>query len=97
MARRFSERRFDGRTDLPRGPELLSQAQRCPSRGRAFFSPVVFLSKAFGIYVSNFGYYNKVTGILGVFIVLLLWIYLTALFLLIGGELNAELSHKEGR
>ncbi len=66
--------------------------------GAVFFSILwFFLSKAFGSYVSNFGYYNKVTGVLGVFIVLLLWIYLTALILLIGGELNAELSHKEGQ
>lgn len=50
-----------------------------------------FLSKAFGAYVGNFGYYNMLTGMLWVFIVLLLWIYLTALILLIGGELNAEM------
>lgn len=49
-----------------------------------------FLSEAFGAYVGNFSYYNMMTGILKGFIVLLLWIYLTALFLLIGGELNAE-------
>ncbi|MDA0709060.1 MAG: YihY/virulence factor BrkB family protein [bacterium] len=50
-----------------------------------------FLSVAFGAYVGKFSYYNMMTGILHGFIVLLLWIYLTALFLLIGGELNAEL------
>lgn len=50
-----------------------------------------FLSEAFGAYVGNFSYYNMMTGLLKGFIVLLLWIYLTALFLLVGGELNAEL------
>ena len=49
------------------------------------------LSQAFGTYVSNFSYYNHVTGTLGVMIVFQLWIYLTALLLLLGGELNAEL------
>jgi membrane protein len=51
-----------------------------------------FLSKGFGYYVGHFSYYNKVYGILGGFIALLVWIYLTALILLIGGELNAELA-----
>ncbi len=52
------------------------------------------LSQAFGTYVSNFSYYNRVTGTLGVMIVFQLWIYLTALLLLLGGELNAELDQK---
>ena len=60
--------------------------------GAALFTILwYFLSEAFGAYVGNFSYYNMMTGILQGFIVLLLWIYLTALFLLIGGELNAEL------
>jgi membrane protein len=59
--------------------------------GSALFTILwYFLSEAFGAYVGNFSYYNMMTGILQGFIVLLLWIYLTALFLLIGGELNAE-------
>ena len=49
------------------------------------------IALAFGYYVSYFSYYNKVFGILGAFIILQLWIYLTALILLVGGELNAEL------
>lgn len=60
--------------------------------GAALFTVLwYFLSEAFGAYVGNFSYYNMMTGILKGFIVLLLWIYLTALFILIGGELNAEL------
>ncbi len=51
-----------------------------------------FLSKGFGYYVGNFSYYNRVYGLLGGFIALQIWIYLTALFLLVGGELNAELA-----
>jgi membrane protein len=59
--------------------------------GAALFTILwYFLSNAFGSYVGNFSYYNMITGTLWVFIVLLLWIYLTALILLMGGELNAE-------
>ncbi len=56
-----------------------------------------FLSRAFGAYVSHFSYYNRVTGTLGVIIVFQLWIYLTALLLLVGGELNAELAARRVR
>jgi membrane protein len=60
--------------------------------GAISFSILWFgLSQAFGTYVSNFSYYNRVTGTLGVMIIFQLWIYLTALLLLLGGELNAEL------
>ena len=61
--------------------------------GSVAFAVLWFLlSQAFGTYVSNFSYYNRVTGTLGVIIVFQLWIYLTALILLLGGELNAEIS-----
>ena len=60
--------------------------------GAVSFSILWFgLSQAFGTYVSKFSYYNRVTGTLGVMIVFQLWIYLTALLLLLGGELNAAL------
>ena len=63
--------------------------------GAVSFSILWFcLSQAFGTYVSNFSYYNRVTGILGVMIVFQLWIYFTALLLLLGGELNAELDRE---
>jgi membrane protein len=62
--------------------------------GAALFTVLwYFLSEAFGAYVGNFSYYNMMTGLLQGFIVLLLWIYLTSLFLLVGGELNAELAN----
>ena len=46
-------------------------------------------SLGFRVYVSNFGRYNVLYGSVGAIIVLLLFLYLSALALLIGGELNA--------
>lgn len=48
----------------------------------------------FGIYAKNFGHYNATYGSLGAVVVLLLWLSLSAYFLLLGGELNAELERE---
>jgi membrane protein len=50
-------------------------------------------SLAFKLYVSNFTNYNATYGTVGAVIVLLLWFYLSALAILIGAELNAEIEH----
>lgn len=47
----------------------------------------------FGYYVEQFGAYNKTYGSIGAVIVLLTWMYLSGLFLLIGGEINAGIEH----
>lgn len=46
------------------------------------------LSGMFRFYVANFGNYNQVYGAIGAVIVLLLWLYLSALAMLLGSELN---------
>ncbi|MEW9668680.1 YihY/virulence factor BrkB family protein [Ammoniphilus sp. 3BR4] len=46
-------------------------------------------SLAFSYYVNNWGNYSATYGSLGGVIVLLLWFYLCALIILIGGEINA--------
>lgn len=46
---------------------------------------------AFRIYISNFGSYTETYGLLGAFIVLLLWLYVTGLAVLAGGELASEM------
>lgn len=43
----------------------------------------------FGWYVSSFGSYNVTYGALGGLIVLMVWLYVTALMLLVGAEVNA--------
>ena len=51
-------------------------------------------SVAFTAYVANFSSYDKTYGSLGAPIVLLFWLYLLAVFLLLGGELNALLDER---
>lgn len=46
----------------------------------------------FRIYVDNFSSYNRVYGLVGAFMVLMLWLYLSSLILLIGGQLNVSIA-----
>lgn len=48
----------------------------------------------FGFYAANFGHYNATYGSLGAVVVLLLWLYISAYILLLGGELNGELEEQ---
>jgi membrane protein len=48
-------------------------------------------SVLFGLYVANFGSYNKTYGTLAGVIVFLLWLWITNVALLFGAELDAEL------
>jgi membrane protein len=50
-------------------------------------------SLALKYYLFYVGSFNETYGTIGAFMVLLLWFYLTALAILVGAELNAEIEH----
>jgi membrane protein len=54
----------------------------------------ILASAGFGLYVSNFGSYGKTYGTLGSVITFLVWMWLTNLALLFGGELDSELERE---
>jgi membrane protein len=49
---------------------------------------------AFRLYVDNFGSYNRVYGSLGIVVIFLVFLYLSGLTILIGGETAAELARR---
>ncbi|MGJ1203296.1 YihY/virulence factor BrkB family protein [Sphingobacterium lactis] len=46
----------------------------------------------FTFYINNFGAYNKLYGSIGTLIVIMIWMYINALILIIGFELNASIA-----
>jgi membrane protein len=56
----------------------------------------LLMSVLFTLYVGNFGHFNKTYGSLGAVIGFMVWLYLSAMVVLAGGELNAELEKQSG-
>jgi membrane protein len=54
-------------------------------------------SAVFALYTSNLGHYDQTYGSLGGVVVVMLWLYLTALVAILGAELNAELERQTSR
>lgn len=49
----------------------------------------IVTSLGFSFYVNNFGNYSATYGSIGGMIILMIWMYLSAMILLVGGEINA--------
>ncbi|WP_291637438.1 YihY/virulence factor BrkB family protein [Clostridium sp.] len=55
-------------------------------------------SLGFAYYVNNFNNFSNIYGGIGTVIVLMLWLYITSIIILLGGEVNALLAfEKEGK
>lgn len=52
------------------------------------------VSFAFSTYLANFDSYNRVYGSIGAVAALLMWLYLSVWAILLGGAINAELTHR---
>lgn len=57
------------------------------------------LSYALGFYFRSFAHFNKTYGTMGAVIALMVWLYWTSFFMLVGAELNCELAKetKQGK
>jgi membrane protein len=77
------------------GPDRRSPRWSWASPG-AVLATVGFIvtSLLFSLYTANFGRYNETYGTLGAIVVVMLWLYLTALMVILGAELNAELERQ---
>ncbi len=75
------------------GPNVPGNHPRLVSAG-AVFACVgwVLASLGFSIYLQNFGTYNEVYGSIGAVIAMLMWLFISAYLVLLGGALNAELA-----
>ena len=54
-------------------------------------------SGLFSWFTANFGTYNETYGSLGAVIGFMVWIWISAITILLGGELNAEMEHQTAR
>ncbi|CTQ48827.1 YihY/virulence factor BrkB family protein [Jannaschia donghaensis] len=65
----------------------------------ALVSSVLWLiaSVGFSVYVQAFGSYNETFGSIGGVIVLLMWLWISAIVILLGAELNSELEAQTAR
>jgi membrane protein len=55
----------------------------------------VIASVGFGVYVANFGSYNKTYGSLAAVVVFLVWLWISNLAVLLGAEFDAELARSQ--
>jgi membrane protein len=48
-------------------------------------------------YIARFGAYNATYGSLGAAVGMMMWMWISAIVILLGGELNAEIEHQTSR
>lgn len=58
---------------------------------------IILLSYLFGIYIENFGQYNKLYGSIGALLILMIYLWLNSNILLLGYDLNASLNNLRRR
>ena len=51
-------------------------------------------SALFSWYIAHFGAYNATYGSLGAAVGMMMWMWISAIVILLGGELNAEIEHQ---
>lgn len=51
----------------------------------------ILITNVFSYYLSNFASYNRLYGTIGTFIALMVWLYLVALILILGFDINASI------
>lgn len=84
------------------GPDVEHPRWRFITPGSVFATVVwLVVSGGFAFYTSRFGSYNKTWGSLAAVIIMLTWLWLAAIALLLGAEINAEAERsrelREGR
>lgn len=57
----------------------------------------LLFSLGFNVYVRHIATYHKTYGVLGGFVILMVWVYIASLIALVGAEINSELRNRERR
>lgn len=58
---------------------------------------IMVTSIGFSFYVNNFGQYNKLYGSIGSLLALMIWMFLNAIGLIVGYEINASITTAKNR
>ncbi|MEK3890307.1 YihY/virulence factor BrkB family protein [Bacillus sp. FSL K6-3431] len=56
----------------------------------------IIVSLGFSYYVTNFGNYSSTYGSIGGIIILMLWFYISAIIIMVGGEVNSLMGERNG-
>jgi len=80
------------------GPSRREARWRWLSVGSAAAALGWLISSAlFSWYIANFGAYNAAYGSLGAAVGMMMWMWISAIVILVGAELNAEIEHQTAR